>query len=98
MEKSWLGVSAALEHYVDLIFEFQELMKPAAAHMHDGGSKMVLFINDKEACISQATYGKGGDNNDQTIVGLSMCPAIIPFKKGDVMTMDAVYDLGQHPL
>lgn len=66
--------------------------------MHDGGSKMVLYINNKEVCTSQATYGKGGDNNDQTIVGLSRCPATIPFNKGDVMTLDAFYDLATHPL
>jgi hypothetical protein len=79
-------------------FTFLPLTYPTAAHMHDGGSKMVLFINEKEMCVSRATYGQGGDNNNQTIVGLSICPAVISFKKGDVMTMDAVYDLGQHPL
>ena len=58
---------------------------------------MVLFINGKEVCTSRAVYGKGGDNNAETIQEMTACP-VIAFKKGDIVTMNSVYDLSQHPL
>ena len=30
-------------------------------HLHDGGSSVVLMINDKTACTSDAIYGGGSD-------------------------------------
>ena len=64
---------------------------------HDGGSKMMLFINGKEVCTSHAIYGRGGDNNAETIHEMTACP-VISFKKGDILSMQSVYDLSQHPL
>ncbi|KAE9977428.1 hypothetical protein BLS_001411 [Venturia inaequalis] len=68
------------------------------AHMHDGGKAMVMLINDKEVCESKAVYGKGGANNDETIVSMSECPPAIKMKKGDILTMKSIYDLKTHPL
>jgi len=59
---------------------------------------MVLLINDKEVCESTPTYSIGGPNNQETIKGMSSCPNSIPVKKGDVMRMNAVYDLAKHPM
>jgi hypothetical protein len=59
---------------------------------------MVLLINKKEVCTSRAVYGKGGDNNDLTIVEMTACPGTISFQKGDILTMSSVYDLAEHPL
>lgn len=65
---------------------------------HDGGSKMILLINGKEECVSSAIYGKGGHNNEETIVNMSACPPGIPLNKGDNIVVKAVYDLASHPL
>jgi hypothetical protein len=59
---------------------------------------MVMYINDKEVCASQAVYAKGGDNNEETIHHMSKCENNIPVKKGDILTMSSVYDLKTHPL
>lgn len=59
---------------------------------------MVLTINDKEVCESKAIYGKGGANNDETIVKMTPCDPGIKMKKGDVMSMKTIYDLKTHPL
>jgi len=65
---------------------------------HDGGSAMVLYINGKEVCTSNAVYGKGGESTGDTITNMSNCEKNIPVKKGDVLTMNSVYDLKTHPL
>jgi hypothetical protein len=59
---------------------------------------MILAINGKEVCISVPSYGKGGDNNYETISSMSSCSKEIPVKKGDVLTMSSIYDLVKHPL
>lgn len=59
---------------------------------------MHMFINGKEVCESKAIYGKGGANNEETIVQMTYCPPAIKFKKGDILTMKAVYDLQKHPI
>jgi hypothetical protein len=66
--------------------------------MHDGGSSMVMLINDKEVCESKAVYGKGGSSNDETIVKMTECAQNIKVKKGDFLSMKSVYDLKTHPM
>jgi len=70
----------------------------AMGHMHDGGTAMILSINDKEVCRSNAVYGKGGDIAGEKILYMTFCGKNIPIKKGDVVTMDSIYDLKAHPL
>jgi len=70
----------------------------AMGHMHDGGKAMVLKINGKEVCSSNAVYGKGGDIAGEKILYMSLCGQNIPIKKGDVLTMNSIYDLKSHPL
>lgn len=59
---------------------------------------MIMLINDKEVCESKAVYGKGGANNDETIVAMTACPYGLKLKKGDILSMKSVYDLKTHPM
>jgi hypothetical protein len=74
-------------------------------HLHDGGVAMDLYINDKYECSSNAVYGgetgttKTADGKVwETISGMTLCPGPIKIKDGDYMSMNARYDLAQHPL
>lgn len=60
---------------------------------------MVVTINGKEVCKSGATYGGISTNSgDQgTIAAMQYCNKPIKVKKGDVMTLEANYDLELHP-
>jgi hypothetical protein len=63
--------------------------------MHDGGERMMLYINDKLVCTSNAIYKK--DTRDAgTIDGMSRCGEVIPVKKGDILTIESLYDLKRH--
>jgi len=59
---------------------------------------MILKINGVEVCVSSATYSKGGAHNVETISAMSSCGEPIAVKRGDLLTMVAVYDLAKHPL
>jgi hypothetical protein len=70
-------------------------------HLHNGGSKMFMFINDKIVCTSEAIYG-GQDPSLPSAAGASItkltpCQVPIPVKKGDWLSMAAEYDLKNHP-
>jgi len=65
----------------------------ARGHLHAGGEKMILIINDKEVCISVPKY-----NDANVIISMSLCPEAIPLKKEDTMSVRAVYDLSTHKL
>ena len=74
-------------------------------HLHDGGSAMELFLNNKMICHSDAIYGgKGGtlrlDNgkNWETISEMTDCNDVIKVKKGDLLKLKSIYDLKKHPL
>jgi hypothetical protein len=80
----------------------------------DGGVAMDVFINDKHTCVSTAQYGdksqemghSHGDSGDsgsavstvKTISFMTDCRGPFPVKKGDNLTLRAVYDLSKHPL
>lgn len=58
---------------------------------------MVMYINNKFACESKAVYG--GVKGTAAIDSMSLCTTKgIPVKKGDVMTMVAMYDVSKHPV
>ena len=62
-----------------------------------------LYLNGKEICASKATYAplpvmKEGERSREGIKAMSACDIPIPVKKGDVVTMESIYDLEQHPL
>jgi Stress up-regulated Nod 19 len=72
-------------------------------HMHDGGTGMVLKINDKVVCDSKAEYGgsgtfKGENSKDiQALSGMKECNDPVPIKKGDSLSIEAYFDLDKHP-
>jgi len=65
----------------------------ARGHLHAGGEKMILIINDKEVCTSIPKY-----NDVNVITSMSLCPEAIPLQKGDNMSVRAIYDLKKHDL
>jgi len=67
----------------------------ARGHLHQGGEKMVLTVNGKTACVSSAKYITVGGKQDMI---MSICPAVIPVKKGDYITVSSTYDLSKHKL
>jgi hypothetical protein len=61
-------------------------------HLHNGGDRMVMYLNDKEICVSKPTY------EGETIAGMNDCTKPIKVKKGDAITMKSVYDIKKHPM
>ena len=64
---------------------------------------MVVKLNGKEICTSKANYGSvagvGGDTKPwTTIKTMSECDEAIPVKKGDTISIDAIWDKEAHPL
>lgn len=73
--------------------------------MHDGGSKILLYLNDKPICTSVASYGGVahatavlGGKKWETISKMSDCTEPIDVKRGDQLKMESIYDLESHPL
>jgi hypothetical protein len=54
---------------------------------------MILIINNKEVCTSVPKY-----NDVNVITSMSLCPEAITLKKGDTMSVRAIYDLSKHDL
>jgi len=67
----------------------------AKGHLHAGGDRMQLFINNKLVCESKAIYG--GVKGDAAINEMTLCPQIT-VKNGDVMFFTAIYDASKHPI
>jgi hypothetical protein len=65
----------------------------ARGHLHAGGVKMVLYVNDKTICESLPTYDSQG-----VITDMSLCPQTIHLKKGDRISIASKYDTAKHPL
>jgi hypothetical protein len=57
-----------------------------------GGEKVALSLNGKEICVSMPNY-----EADQ-IVGMSHCDMRQGVKRGDMLSIETVYDLPKHPL
>jgi hypothetical protein len=75
----------------------------SSGHVHDGGTNILLTLNDKVICDSYATYG--GDNatlsngkNWETILSMSECNEPVKVKAGDMLSTTAIYDTSKHPL
>jgi hypothetical protein len=72
-------------------------------YLTDGGTNMVMTINGKQVCDSEAIYGGPGlegKNPDgkpwATIARMSPCP-LIKINTGDKIVMQANYDIIKHP-
>jgi len=104
----------------------------ARGHLHDGGVKMEMYLNNKLLCTSNAVYGARGDSEGhghpamsseissspkggpppsqasppkgssdasiKTISSMTTCWGPFPVKKGDTLTLSAIYDLSKYPL
>ncbi|KAF2437194.1 hypothetical protein EJ08DRAFT_691495 [Tothia fuscella] len=70
----------------------------AKGHMHDGGDRMVLYVNEKEVCTSKPIYSPNGIGNETVLTGMTQCNNVFQVKKGDYLKMKSVYDLSKHPL
>lgn len=76
----------------------------ARGHLHDGGSQMQLRLNGNDICNSTAIYGGAGSKMKMdgkewdTISEMTVCRDMIPVKRGDYLTMSAIYDTESHPL
>ena len=76
----------------------------ARGHMHDGGTGMNMYINDKLYCASKAIYGGPGGTVTingkawSTIATMTECNDPVPVKKGDIIKLEATYDTKEHPL
>lgn len=67
---------------------------------------MLLTLNDKIICDSQAKYGLDSRQTGplapngkqwQVITEMSQCTSPVPVKKGDILQMRSNYDNGLHP-
>ncbi|KAF2397319.1 hypothetical protein EJ06DRAFT_523814 [Trichodelitschia bisporula] len=65
----------------------------ARGHLHAGGEKMELFVNGKHTCDSLPKYDAQG-----VITTMTLCPQPIKLKKGDTVSINAVYNLPKYPL
>jgi hypothetical protein len=73
-------------------------------HMHDGGVSLSAFVNNKQVCRSEASYGLAGGKliiegkEWTTISKMSECVEPIAVKVGDSVRIEAEYDHVTHPL
>jgi hypothetical protein len=76
-------------------------------HMHDGGTNLRYYINDKLVCDSKAQYGQNSNfiersNGRQGMNGMphisSMSGCVLPgfLRKGDVIHVTAEYDFAKY--
>jgi hypothetical protein len=59
---------------------------------------MIMMVNGKEVCQSNAIYSKDSKHNSETIIDMTPCPDAIPLTKGDEISLQSIYDLKSHPL
>jgi hypothetical protein len=70
-------------------------------HLHDGGTAIELWLDNKLICHSVPTYGPppgGKVDSGLTIVDMSWCYDPVRIKKGDTLTVKTFYDTTVHPL
>jgi hypothetical protein len=86
------------------ISPFEHVVLITTNALQDGGENVIVKINGKPVCQSNAVYGgkeatgKGGNAEGwQTIGEMTPCYGPIPVKKGDQMTLESTYDLEKHP-
>jgi hypothetical protein len=69
--------------------------------MHDGGTNIVILVNDKPACTSTAVYNtklKSEDGKEWTTISqMTDCERAFSVKKGDKLKLVASFDEIAHP-
>jgi hypothetical protein len=72
-------------------------------HMHDGGTGIIMKVNEKVVCDSKAEYGADGNFKSEdsaevkALSGMKECNEPVAVKKGDIIKLEAYFDLEQHP-
>jgi hypothetical protein len=71
--------------------------------MHDGGTSIVILLNDKAVCESRAIYGTkmqatDGGKDWTTISQMTDCEREFDVKKGDKIKLLVNYDEIAHPV
>jgi hypothetical protein len=61
--------------------------------MHNGGERMVMYLNDEMICNSEAKY-----DAKNTLQAMDTCDKIIKVKKGDELVIKSIYDITKHPM
>jgi len=67
----------------------------AKGHLHAGGDRVQIYINDKMVCESKAIYSESKGSG--AISEMTTCPTF-GVKTGDTMYFTVVYDVGKHPV
>jgi hypothetical protein len=74
-------------------------------HLHDGGINIELRRNGTIICDSRAVYGGTGSQGFapdgrswETIHEMTQCRDPVRLRKGDILTVVAIYDTTKHPL
>ena len=67
--------------------------------MTDGGIDLVAKVNNVTVCDSHALYGGISTNSGDkgTISAMEYCFGPIKVTKGDIISLEANYDLNEHP-
>jgi hypothetical protein len=90
--------------YLELGWEKNSLTSSPGGHLHDGGTSVLLYVNDVLKCTSNAVYGGEGGKLAmdgkvwETISKMTECLEPIPVKAGDVLKIEGTYDTKEHPL
>jgi hypothetical protein len=96
------------ESSIPVRYPLDGLFLGAAAHIHDGGTNVEVFQNDKTVCNSTSTYekskaahlhGGSGNGSSEHIVKQTVCAYSepLPVKAGDKFWMRVKYDFKQYP-
>jgi hypothetical protein len=76
-------------------------MVNARGHLHDGGTSIQLWHNDKMVCNSLPTYGLppgAQPGSGETILDMSWCYDPVKLSKGDNLVVKTFYDTKLHPM
>jgi len=87
-----------------IVVDKEGYLVSTAGHLHDGGLRMSITVNEKEVCDSKIEYGGPGHEQVQpdgkvwkTLARTIGCPAPIRVHKGDRIQMRAFFDFDKHP-
>lgn len=77
------------------------LILGVGGHLHDGGTAIDIYQNDKRVCEAIPTYGTGSGGmshgDGEHIKAMTACRLLSPMKAGDTFHLVAKYDLNKHP-
>jgi len=67
----------------------------AKGHLHAGGDRIEIYINNKLVCTSKAIYDNS-KKGSTAISEMTLCPNVINVKAGDVLSFTVKYDTTAH--